>query len=208
MKGSWFGGTLALAVVIVVLAMALGGLVVASYGEDIPIIGPLLGEGSDEAASSPVVVEDIQRLSELSTVQFTESVYIIKETEEGVLPKFLTQEKLLLAATGEVEAGVNLNEVGQDDVSVEEERVTIDLPEPRILNVNLDEEETRLYDRDRGWLVLRGNDDLIEDARLEAEDKILEAAKEGGILQQAENNAEDSIRVFVNSLGYKEVTFT
>ncbi|MDQ4003711.1 MAG: DUF4230 domain-containing protein [Actinomycetota bacterium] len=38
--------------------------------------------------------------------------------------------------------------------------------------------------------------------------RILETAQENGILEQAQNNAEDSIRTFLNSLGYEEVVFT
>ena len=124
-----------------------------------------------------------------------------------MLPDFLAGEKVLLVASGEVEAGVNLDELSKDDVRVEGERVIVELPEARILDSSLDEEETRLYDRERGLLNAQGDDDLVEEARLEAERRIVEAAKNQGILQQAESNAEDSIRVFVNSMGYEEVAF-
>jgi hypothetical protein len=44
----------------------------------------------------------------------------LARSEEGLLqsymPEFLTGEKVLLVATGEVEAGVDLNEVESDDV--------------------------------------------------------------------------------------------
>ena len=49
---------------------------------------------------------------------------------------------------------------------------------------------------------------LIEEARRDAEEQILDAAEENGILEQAESNAEDSIRAFMNSLAYEEVVFT
>ena len=74
---------------------------------------------------------------------------------------------------------------------------------------SLDEESTKIYDRDRGLLILlQGDDALIEEARRDAEEQILDAAEENGILEQAESNAEDTIRAFMNSLGYEEVVFT
>jgi len=61
-------------------------------------------------------------------------------------------------ATGRVEAGVDLSKIGRDDVRVEGEGVTVRLPEPEILSASLDEEKTRVYDRDFGLLNLRPGD--------------------------------------------------
>jgi len=154
----------------------------------------------------------VQRLNELATVRQTVQVIVTEEENESILtqplPEFLTGEKLLLVAVGEVEAGVDLDELGDDDVRVVGKTVTIDLPDARILGSSLDEDQTRLYDRDRGLLKLRGNDDLLEEARRDGEDRMVETAREGGIIEQAQNNAEDSIRAFATSLGYRQVVFT
>ncbi len=115
---------------------------------------------------------------------------------------------MLLIAVGDVQAGVNLDELGEDDVRVEENRVTIDLPEARILSASLNEDETELYDRERGLIDFRGDDALIEEARRDAVDEIRDAAENNGIIEQAQTNAEDSIEAFVMSLGYEEVIFT
>ena len=85
--------------------------------------------------------------------------------------------------------------------------MTIRLPEPEILSVSLDEDETRVYDRDFGLLNIRPDDDLVEEARDVAVDRIEEAARDEDILNQAEHNAENGIRAFVTSLGFEEVEF-
>ena len=64
-----------------------------------------------------------------------------------------------------------------------------------------------LYDRDFSLLNLRPDDDLVEEARATAEEKVEAAARENGVLDQAQANAENSIRAFVKSLGFKEVQF-
>ncbi len=205
-RGGGLGTTLVLALVIVVLSMALGvGL--ARYGEDVPLLGALFG-GETRITTSPVVVEGIQRLDRLATVRWTESVVVTKESSESSLEQFLTGEKVILVATGEVEAGVDLASLGPDDVEVDGERVTIRLPEPEILSSSLDEEKTGVYDRDQGLLRLRPDDELVGEARREAEAEITATAQENGILDYARTNAQDSIRAFVTTLGFEEVEFT
>jgi hypothetical protein len=154
-----------------------------------------------------VVVEGIQELDQLATVRWTESVPVTRETGGDILDRLFDGERVLVIATGEVEAGVDLGDIGKDDVSVNSDTVTIDLPEPQILSASLDEEKTRVYDRDFSPLNVRPDDDLVEEARLQAVKKIRDAARENAILVTAEHNAEDSVRAFVTTLGFEEVRF-
>lgn len=205
-KRSGLGTTLVLALVIVVLAMLLGvGL--ANYGEKLPLLGPLFVEEPARTTTSPVVVEGIQELDRLATVRWTESVVVTRESGGTRLEQVLTGERVLLVATGEVEAGVDLAEMDKDDVRVDGDRVTVDLPEPQILSSSLDEERTRVYDRDRGLLNLGADDVLVQEARRDAEAEVVSTAEENGILETAERNAEESIRAFVTTLGFEEVEF-
>jgi Protein of unknown function (DUF4230) len=86
-------------------------------------------------------------------------------------------------------------------------KVTLDLPEAHVLDSSLDEDKTRVYDWDRSLLV-KGDYALVEEACQAALDKIEAVARDEEIVGQAQNNAEDSIREFLNSLGYKRVVFT
>lgn len=205
-KGSGLGTRLVLALVIVVLSVLLGvGL--ANYGGRLPLLGPLFVEEPARTTTSPVVIEGIQELDRLATVRWTESVVVTRESGGTRLEQFLTGERILLVATGEVEAGVDLAEINEDDVRVDGDRVTIDLPEPQILSSSLDEERTRVYDRDRGLLNLGADDVLVQEARRDAEAEVVSTAEENGILETAERNAEESIRAFVTTLGFEEVEF-
>jgi hypothetical protein len=174
----------------------------------VPVIGPLLFEEQPaRTTTSPVVVEGIQDLNQLATVRWRESVVVTRQSGGTELERFLTGEKVLLVATGDVEAGVNLASLGRDDVQVDGKKVTIRLPKPEVLSTSLDEDKTRVYDRDFGLLNLRPDDDLVEEARAEAVDRIEQSARDEDILDQANQNAEDSIRAFVTSLGFEEVRF-
>ena len=205
-KGGSPGTTLVLALVIVALSVTLG-IGLARYGSVLPIVGPLFGEKPARTTTGPVVVEGIQELDQLATVRWTESVPVTRESGGDMLDRLFNGEKVLVIATGNVEAGVDLGEIGKDDVSVNGDAVTIDLPEPMILSATLDEDTTRVYDRDFSPLNFRPDDELVEEARRRAVVKIKAAARENGILDAAEQNAEDSVRAFVTTLGFDEVRF-
>ena len=205
-KGGGLGTTLVLALVIVVLSLALGvGL--ARYGLLLPIVGPLLGEKPPRTTTGPVVVEGIRELDQLATVRWTESVPVTRETGGDILDRLFSGEQVIVIATGNVEAGVDLGDIHKDDVSVNDDSVTIDLPKPEILSASLDEEMTRVYDRDLSPLNIRPDDQLVEEARLQAIQKIKGVARENEILDTAQQNAEVSIRAFVTTLGLDEVRF-
>jgi hypothetical protein len=205
-KGGGLGTTLVLGFVIVVLGGALGvGL--ARYGQVLPLVGPLLGEKPPRTTTGPVVVEGIQELDQLATVRWTESVPVTRETGGDILDRLFSGEQVIVIATGNVEAGVDLGDIHKDDVSVNGDSVTIDLPKPEILSASLDEEMTRVYDRDLSPLNIRPDDQLVEEARLQAIQKIKGVARENEILDTAEQNAEVGIRAFVTTLGFDEVRF-
>jgi Protein of unknown function (DUF4230) len=85
---------------------------------------------------------------------------------------------------------VDLGGLGEDAVEVRDDTVTIRLPEPEVFSASLDEDKTRVYDRNYAPLNLRPNDDLVEGARATAEGRI-----------------EAAVRAFVSALGHKEVCF-
>ncbi len=208
-KGGGFGTTLVLALVLVVVSVGLGvGIGRFEFAERVPLLGPLLQERPARTTTSPVVVEGVRELDRLATVRVTESIIVTRESaSDNALDRLFSGEKVLLVASGNVEAGVDLSRIGENDVLVQNDTATIRLPEPEVLSATLDEDKTRVYDRDYSLLNVRPDDDLVEEARVRAEERIETAARENGILDTAERNAEDSIRALVTSLGFKEVRF-
>ncbi|WP_047864600.1 DUF4230 domain-containing protein [Rubrobacter aplysinae] len=192
-------GTLLLAALFLAVGIA-GGLGVAFF------TGSLPGIGEEE-----VSVQEVRKLNELSSVRWRESVPVTEESGGfGLGPELfdnLRGESVVLIAVGEVRAGVDLGRLGQGDVGAEDGRVTIDLPEPEILSAALDEDETRVYDRDQGLLDFSADEELETEARREAVRRLEGSARDNGILDQAEDNAEASLRAFVLSLGFEEVRF-
>jgi hypothetical protein len=201
-----FGSTLVWALLLVVAALA-AGIGLARYGDRVPWLADLMG---DPTQTTETTVLGIRRLNELATAEMSAQVVVTEQKDVRIfsqpLPRFLTGQEVLLIAKGEVEAGIDLDELRGDDVRVDGKKVTIALPKARILDTSLNEEKTKLYDWDRGVLI-KGDYFLVEEARQDAVDEIERTAREDDLVDKAQSNAEDGIRGFLTSLGYKKIAF-
>jgi hypothetical protein len=161
---------------------------------------------TDRLADLPVLVREIQQLSELVSVKYT--VQKVVGLEEQKAP--FGSEKLLLVVQAEVLAGIELSELRTENVDVaSERRITVALPAPKILHVLLDEQRTKVWDRRITWWTpwVPFNPDLEREARLTALESVRETAIEMGILKHAQRNAEQIISSLLEALGAQSVTF-
>jgi hypothetical protein len=118
----------------------------------------------------------------------------------------LGSEKLLLFVQAEVFAGVDLSKVTQRDLNMlPNGRIHITLPAPQIMNIVIDDQQTKVWDRQITWWTpwVPFDRDLERQARLKARETIEQAAIEGGILDQARQNAESAVRSLLETLGLK-----
>jgi len=155
--------------------------------------------------SRPSVIEQVRSLSKLETVHY-DLEKVITGKSSGPLFDFLTSDKILLVAHGEVVGGVDLGSVTTDAVKVDGDRVTIRLPRAEILYSKLDNDKTYVYDRQTG-LLSKPDPNLESRLRVAGEEQIVEAAKEDGILSKAEENVKQTLRIMLHGLGYGDVQF-
>jgi hypothetical protein len=152
------------------------------------------------------IVHELRPLARLETMQYSIEKVITAETGQGPFG-FLFGDRLLLVAHGTVIAGVDLDKLGRDDIQVGADgTAVISLPPSEVFITALDNEQTYVYDRDVG-LLRKGDIELESAARLAAEQEMLKAAIEDGILEQAQTNAENYIYRLLRSLGFADVTF-
>jgi hypothetical protein len=167
-----------------------------------------LGAGVRVTLDPPAVVREIQKLSELVSVRYV--LQRVVGLEEQKVP--VGTEKILLFVQAEVLAGMDLAGISAEQVDVPRgsaSGVTIRLPQPRIVQISIDDNQTRVWDRSITWWTpwVAYNKDLERQARLSARDSVEKAAIEMGILKQAERNAETAIRGLLQALGVQSVTF-
>ncbi len=151
------------------------------------------------------VINQVQALARLETIQYTVEKVVTAEQNQGALG-FLLGDRLLFVAHGVVIAGIDMQKIMPQDMWLENGVLYVRLPAPEVFVATLDNEKSYVYDRETG-LLSKGVKDLETLARQRAEQEILKAALEDGILQRARENAEVYLLRFFMSLGYKSVVF-
>jgi hypothetical protein len=155
-----------------------------------------------------LVIDQIQGVSELTTAVFAMESVVPASRDRKLGNYVIGRTTLLYIAYGEVRAGIDLSEVTSDNVRVTGNSLELRLPPPEILDSKIDVHRSRVYDYDRGFLGL-GPDtapDLQELAQRETLQRILEAACDNGVLDEANERAEVALNQFLASTGYEEVS--
>jgi len=151
------------------------------------------------------IIREVRSLSRLETASYTIEKIITAESGQGTFD-FLFGDRLILVAHGQVIAGVDLGEMEEGDIIVTDEgMVIVTLPPAEVLVVALDSQKSYVFDRDTGLIGM--NPALETEARQAAEEEILNAALEDGILEMAQRNAETYVRHLILTLGLREVIF-
>ncbi|MBI4080663.1 MAG: DUF4230 domain-containing protein [Candidatus Levybacteria bacterium] len=156
--------------------------------------------------SKTTVIKEIRALNRLETASFTIEKVIDAGTSGGRLKQLLFGDRILLIAHGEVIAGFDFSQMSDDAIIVDKTTLRMSLPPPQIFFARLDNKETRVYDRRRGFLT-QGNTDLESEARSVAEESIRTAACQGNILDQASSNARTQLTTLFKAFGFTTVIF-
>src|SRR2546428_6663936 len=181
------------------LVLGLAGL--AAYYRYFPTQGV-----TRRTVDTPALLQQIQRLNELVTVKY--SIQKVIGLEEQKVP--FGSEKVLLMVRATVLGGVDLSQVSTQDVtSVDAGSLAISLPAPRVMHVFVNDNETKVWDRSKTWWTpwVDFNPELEQNARRAALEAVQQAALQMGILSNAQQNAETTIREFLHTAGITNVTF-
>lgn len=151
------------------------------------------------------IIRDVRSLARLETIQYSVEKVITAETGQGVFSQ-LFGDRLLFVARGYVIAGIDMNKLSPEDLTLKDGVLYVRLPEPEVFVATLDNDKSYVYDRDTG-LFTKGDVNLETAARRVAEDEIGKAALEDGILNLARTNGENYLYRLFRQLGYPEVIF-
>ncbi|MEW5989279.1 MAG: DUF4230 domain-containing protein [Chloroflexota bacterium] len=156
---------------------------------------------------SVAIVQEINDLARLETASMTVQQVVTAEREQEELWG-LFGESLIFVAVGDVIAGVDLMQMSPADLQVyDPTTVAVHLPEAEIFFTRLDNERSYVADRDKGFLAT-ADPQLETLVRQQAEQQLLAAALEQGILERADTNAEAYLDSFLRGLGFTSVTFS
>ncbi len=135
-----------------------------------------------------------------------ERVIDLREKQSRFAGLIEVEDAILLVASGEVVAGVDLEELKENAISVDRERsrVRVELPPVRVLSQKLDAARTYVHTRRTDALASR-RENLETRARQEAERTLVSAALETGLLERAEGSVERTLTSLLRSLGFANV---
>lgn len=150
-------------------------------------------------------INEVRALARLETIQYSVEKVITGETGGGTFQS-LFGDKILFVGHGTVIAGIDMSKLQPEDMRFENGVLTVKLPPAEVFIAALDNEKSYVYDRDTGMLT-KPDINLETLVRQRAEEEILKAALEDGILEQAQRNAEAYLFKFFTALGYPNTIF-
>jgi hypothetical protein len=176
----------------------------------------LTGIGSTPRVyNTATLVRQVQTLSQLVTVKYVMEKVVILEVPPGsTLGKmFAGESRVLMLAHGIVKGGIDLGRLQPGDLEVSNKKIIIRLPPAQITDAYLDEKQTRVIERKTGGLWPfdnkdLDNKDLEQSARLQAVEDISRAARNSGILKDADERAREQLSHLFLQLGFEKVEFT
>lgn len=170
-------------------------------------LGPRLFAAPEQPQPLPDVITQVRELSRLEGVSFhVERVVDLKDKQQSMFGLVESEDAILLVASGDVVAGVDLGQLRAEDVVVSPDRrsVTIKLPHAEVFSARLDNDRTFVHTR-KTDLLARRKESLETEARKAAEKTLRSAAEEGGILKRADESVARTVRALVKSLGFETV---
>jgi hypothetical protein len=188
-----------------VLALVLVPAVLVGAGLRAGFGGLHWGRTTRIDTSAPAVVDKIRQLARLESVNYSIDKIVEGSRQAPGIPNFLAGDRMLFIAHGEVIAGVDLTQLGKDDVRVDGDSVEVYLPASQILVTRIDNQRSRVYERTTGLLV-PADPSLESQVRQAAEQQITQAALDDKILEKARDNARTTVTGLLYALGFRRVT--
>ncbi|MER6563796.1 DUF4230 domain-containing protein [Streptomyces sp. NPDC001027] len=207
LPGRMPGWAKALTAVVVVLVVMFAGIRLSL----LPGLRDFFGAETHDR-TGPALLQSIQDMSRYDAASGNFQVVVDLEKDAKYLPDAIRGTRTLYVGAGTVDAYVDLGKVGDDDVTVDEDRTsaTLRLPHARLGAPALDPDRSYAVSKQRGLLDRLG--DLFSDnpggeqaVQKLAVRHIGDAAKESELTARAESNTTDMLEGLLHSLGFTTV---
>ena len=147
-----------------------------------------------------VMVSKITSMGKLELVKYSMKDVI----EKKEVRRFLPDERVLFVAVGEVVGCIDLTKVSKDDITFNNDSLTLYLPQPEICYVKIDHKASKVYDVSGVWFP-SDTKDLVEGIYKIAEQKLLMNAKGMQLMEKTKENAVLIFKPLVENLSNKKV---
>ena len=156
------------------------------------------------------VVEKIKSIAEFTTAfYYEEAVLKNNKTEAGKQNSLMSlmnieadsvYSEVVILAKGKVRAGYNLSKVSTEQIIINEDSISIVLPEPEIFDVIVNPSDYEMYIEEGKW-----SHDEISAMQAEYRNALAEKSKDSGLLRKASEAAKTRLESLFKALGFSYV---
>ena len=165
----------------------------------------------DETAN---VVKEIKNISEFTSACFYEEIILQEKKTSNVVDNSIVNEiagffgkkeglitdEIVIIANGKVRAGFNLKKMAEDDIHINGDTLTINLPEAEIFDVIVNPSDFDIYIEDGTW-----DEQKVAALKNKAVKKIQEDALSDGILVKASQSGVKRLSEMFKAFGFSVV---
>ena len=162
---------------------------------------------------TPIIIKEINTLSQLITVIFTDEVVMDTARIGNGLPSLLplsvgtvltpSVDKLVIIGRGKVIAGTNLKKINEGDIEVTGDSIHVTLPTAQILQTIVNPSGFETFIEEGTW-----SDAAVTSLKIKIRNKITKQALDQQILRQANDRSLNIIKVFLQNTGFKKIGIT
>ena len=162
---------------------------------------------------TPIIIREINTLSQLITVTFTDEVVMDTAKISNGMPSLLplsigtvltpSVDKLVMIGRGKVIAGTDLKKIKEDDITVTGDSIHVTLPTAEILQTIVNPSGFETFIEQGTW-----SDDAATSLKIKIRNKITKQALDQQILKQANDRSLNIIKVFLQNTGFKKTGIT
>lgn len=148
--------------------------------------------------TSDLLSQQIQGISELASVEYNYTnmgKYENQATFYGWKDPFTTKS-FILSYDGKIKAGIDMSLV---EVHMSGKNINISIPEAKILSHEIDEKSIEVFDETKNIFNQISITDYNQFA-IDQKESMENKAKEKGLLEEAQNKAQETIKTFVESM--------
>jgi hypothetical protein len=167
-----------------------------------PITVFLIGCG--KATPPPAgIITAMQQMQDLATAEYT-ITKVVKANDNQTWFK-IGDRKILITCEATVKAGIDFAEMDTRYVSKNGKSISIQLPPPKIVTVNIPPEKIRVAFQDIGFFRSQFSIAEQTDLMQQAEKQIVAKAASLGILEDAKNNTRTWLLGYLSALGFEQI---
>jgi hypothetical protein len=148
-------------------------------------------------------IHALREMQQLATAEYIVTK-VVKADDNKSWYKF-GDRRILISCKATIKAGVDLTKLGDNDISRSNNKLSILLPAPQILSLNLSPDDIKVEHEEVSFFREKFTNAERDALLAQAEKQIREQADSLGVLNTAKENTVVFIRSFFHNAGIKEV---